>query len=60
MTHKHMHTIDAFGADGLEIIIQGKDGRGRPFSVSFVSIEFLQYVETDQIKEKLIEYIKAI
>ena len=55
--HKRLN-IHTFCAHENEVAIGGTDEHGNDLCVWFDAYEFINWVDTDYIKEKLIEHIK--
>jgi len=58
MRFKNLHDIDTFACNGDEVFLSGKDEEGEPFTIVVNAYEFLQWIDIDYIREKLIENIR--
>ena len=52
---KRLHHIDTFASGDNEVYLSGKDEHGKDFAIVFEAHEFLSWIDTDYIKERLIE-----
>ena len=62
LIHKAMNNINTFQAHENEVYLRGTDEYGKDFQVVFDSYNFLEWIDTEQIKyikEQLIKYIKT-
>tara|TARA_R110002012_G_scaffold128149_3_gene280402 strand:- start:1979 stop:2200 length:222 start_codon:yes stop_codon:yes gene_type:complete len=62
LIHKAMNNINTFQAHKNEVYLRGTDEYGKDFQVVFDSYNFLEWIDTEQIKyikEQLIKYIKT-
>tara|TARA_A100001201_G_scaffold133006_1_gene119938 strand:- start:3250 stop:3465 length:216 start_codon:yes stop_codon:yes gene_type:complete len=58
---KRMNDINTFQCCDGEIYLRGKDEYGQDFMVCFDAYDFINWIDTEQlkyIKEQLIKYIK--
>jgi len=58
MRYKNLHDIDTFSCHDGEVMLSGKDEEGEPFTIIIPAYDFIQWVDMDYIREKLIEDIK--
>ena len=62
LIHKRMNDINTFQAHENEVYLRGTDEYGQDFQICFDSYNFLEWIDTEQlkyIKEQLTKYIKT-
>ena len=62
MIHKAMNDINTFQAHENEVYLRGTDEDGQDFQICFDSYNFLEWIDTEDlkyIKKQLIKYIKT-
>jgi|TARA_R110001592_G_scaffold69594_1_gene213561 hypothetical protein len=62
MIHKAMNNLNTFQCCEGEIYLRGTDEYGKDFQVCFDAYDFLNWIDTEQIKyikEQLIKHIKT-
>jgi hypothetical protein len=62
LIHKRMNDINTFQAHENEVYLRGTDEYGKDFQICFDSYNFLEWIDTEQIKyikEQLTKYIKT-
>ena len=61
MKSKHLHDFKTYHCYRNEVVISGSDEYGKDFQVCFDAYNFLNWIDTEQIKyikEQLIKHIK--
>ena len=61
LIHKRMSDINTFQAHENEVYLRGVDEYGKDFQICFDSYNFLEWIDTEQIKyikEQVIKHIK--
>ena len=59
--HKAMNNINTFQCHKRELYLRGTDEYGKDFQVVFDALDFIEWIDTEQldyIKEQLIKHIK--
>ena len=62
LIHKRMNDINTFQAHENEVYLRGTDEYGKDFQICFDSYNFLEWIDTEQlkyIKKQLIKHIKT-
>ena len=62
LIHKAMNDINTFQAHENEVYLRGTDEYGNDFQICFDSYDFLDWIDTEQIKyikERLIKHIES-
>jgi hypothetical protein len=58
--HKRLHEINTFQCHLNEIYLRGKDENGEDFTICFDAFNFLEWIDTEQLKYIKTEIIKHI
>ena len=62
LIHKRMNDINTFQAHENEVYLRGTDEYGKDFQICFDSYNFLEWIDTENlkyIKKQLIKHIKS-
>ena len=62
LIHKRMNDINTFQAHEKEVYLRGTDEYGQDFQICFDSYNFLEWIDTENlkyIKKQLTKYIKT-
>ena len=61
-TIKNIHNLTTFHciSENNEVFISGKDENGNKITLVFNAFEFIDMVDTEYIKEKVIQYIENL
>ena len=62
LIHKRMNDINTFQAHENEVYLRGTDEYGKDFQICFDSYNFLEWIDTENlkyIKEQLVKHIKT-
>tara|TARA_R100001143_G_C3232262_1_gene75262 strand:- start:186 stop:392 length:207 start_codon:yes stop_codon:yes gene_type:complete len=55
-----IHDLHTFSCNGQETYLSGKDENGNEITLVFSTIELLEMLDIDYMKEKLTKYIKEL
>ena len=56
--HKSLRDINTFQCVDNELYLRGKDEWGKDFTVCFDAFNFLEWIDKEYMKQKVIEYIE--
>lgn len=57
---KRLHDINSFHVEANEMVIIGKDEESNEFIFTMDCYEFLEWIDTGYIKDKLIDYLNEL